>query len=60
VVPVRVQPPVADTAVNQPRQSEPASLAVAGGARRADLLRGDEFLLGDECWMRSLGRECWC
>lgn len=54
VVPVRVQPPVANTAVDQTRQGEPTSPAVVGWSGRPDLLRGEEVLFGDERTMCSL------
>jgi hypothetical protein len=57
VVPVQVQPPVANAAVDEPGEGESASLAVAGGARRPDLLRGDEVLLRDQRRMGSVRRQ---
>lgn len=57
VVPVRVQSPVANAAVDEPGEGESASLAVVGGARCSDLLRGDEVLLRDQRRMGSLRRQ---
>jgi hypothetical protein len=51
---VRVRPPVAHAAADQPGQGEPASLAVTGWSSRSGLLSDDEALLGDERRMRGL------
>ncbi|WP_244210924.1 hypothetical protein [Amycolatopsis kentuckyensis] len=59
VVPVRVQTAIADTAVDQPSQGEPARLAVTGRSRGPDLLSVDEVLFGDERRMCSLRRQSW-
>jgi hypothetical protein len=50
-IPVRVQPSVADTAMDQAGKGKPVGLAVGGCSCGPDLLRGDEVLLRDESRM---------